>query len=403
MEKIITRFAPSPTGELHIGNLRTAIFSWAFSKRNRGKFILRLDDTDIKKCNSTYTKKILNTINMFNIRFDEKFSQRRRIRIYIKYARLLFLKKGAYFKNKALFFKVIKGKSIEIYDRIRKNIYINTYEIEDFIILRKNYIAIYNFSSVIDDNAKRISHIFRGEEHISNTSRQILIKEKLKMRDIEYIHLPLILEKEGKKVSKRKKMLTVKEIIKKGILRKSILNYIFNIGWRNKNKEVLSIKKFTSNFRLKLLNKSPSRYDIKKLLWYNRGYILKIPKKTIENYIKKQLNTNINLKKIRRFILERSKTLLDIEKTIFYFKEIKNSKRKPDIISGFLIKDIKEQIISRDITTSYINKLSKRFKKPKKYIYLKLNKYFFGKKEKVPNIIKFVNASIYIIKDVPLI
>ncbi|MGX7589759.1 glutamate--tRNA ligase [Candidatus Vidania fulgoroideorum] len=398
MKKVITRFAPSPTGKLHIGNLRTALFAWAFSKRNRGKFILRIDNTDINRCKSKYIKNIIRVISTFKIKHNEIFIQSRRKRFYIKYAKLLFLKQSAFFKKGALFFKVVRNKNIKIYDKVRKQISINTNEVKNFVIIKQNNMPTYNFSSTIDDNNKKITHIFRGEEHISNTFRQILIIRKLKLDNIEYIHLPLILGKKRKKVSKKNKKLIVNDIIKKGILRKSILNYIFNIGWKNKDTEILSIKKFISNFKLKLINRSPSKYDIKKLLWYNRKYILKIPYKKIRKYISKKLEIKTSIKKIYKFVIERSKTTTEMDKNINYFKEIKENVGKPDIISSFLIKKIKTEKEIKLITQKHIRELANRFKKDIKYIYKKLNNYFFGKKKKVPSITKFLNAGLNIIK-----
>ncbi|MGX7583111.1 glutamate--tRNA ligase [Candidatus Vidania fulgoroideorum] len=383
---IKTRFAPSPSGDLHIGNLRAALIPFIFSAKKNGCFFLRIDNTNK---NSFSKKKIINIIKdlkKFRIKYTFIKYQSRRIRIYIKYSLILLKKKKAYVKDGAIYYKVKKEDVSKFNDILRGKVEVKNKGISDFIIIRKNGFSTFNFACAIDDYLENVNFVFRGEEHIINTIKQKIIISNFISKKINYCHIPNILDANGKKISKRKKTNSIKKILKKGILRSAIVNYILNIGFSNEDKLFNNFKKIKKNFNEKKIILSPAKYDFKKLIWYNKKHILMLDKKKIINFLKTKKAYHFLNDKTIKFIKERSFFLKDIFNIYRkYFLNISNFKRiiKRDVIILFnKLKRIsweKKEII--ELISNYRNKK----------IYQKLNIFFFKKKKNVPSIIDIID------------
>ncbi|WP_343184081.1 glutamate--tRNA ligase [Buchnera aphidicola (Ceratovacuna keduensis)] len=336
--KIKTRFAPSPTGNLHFGNVRTALFSWLFAKKNKGKFILRIEDTDVLRNNLKSVKNILEVMNWLGLNWDEKiYFQSKRFNFYKKIINLMLEKKIAYkcycsediLKNKR-FYQILKKKKpkydgtcrnlenniffnkksfvirfknpksgyVEFHDKIRGIIKFNNSELDDFIIQRRDGSPTYNFCVVADDLDMKITHVIRGEDHISNTPKQINIFCSLNANVPIYAHLPIILDKNKNKISKKNSNINIMKYFREGFLPEAILNYLVRLGWSHGNKEIFSISEMKNFFSLNKISKSSSIFNIKRLLYLNKYYINNIIdiKKIIlllKYYFKKE---NINIK-----------------------------------------------------------------------------------------------------------
>lgn len=307
---IITRFAPSPTGFMHLGNIRTALFSWLFARKNKGKFYLRIDDTDIKRNSKVYVNNIVKTLSWLKIDFDDEIIfQSKNLNIYKKflidllssgYAYKCYCSKDRLFnlrdnqlRNKEKlaydgFCKKNKLKSsdnfvirfnnneknlIKFTDIVKGVISINSDEFDDFIISKNNFYPTYNFASVVDDINFSITHIIRGDDHISNTFKQILLFNAFKSFLPFFVHLPMILDSDKKPLSKRNNKLYISYYKNEGFLPDAILNYIVRLGWSFGNKEIFSINDMLLHFNLHSISKSPAIINYDKLLWLNKHYI----------------------------------------------------------------------------------------------------------------------------------
>jgi len=272
--KVRTRIAPSPTGLAHIGNLYTALFNYAFARQNKGKFVLRFEDTDVKRHDDQAEKVILEALKWVGLSFDEgPFRQSERLKIYQKYARLLVDKKLAYEDEGALRFKVASGET-GWQDLIRGEIKFQNDQIKDFVILKSDGYPTYNFAVVIDDWLMKISHVIRGEEHISNTPRQIMVYQALGAGLPEFAHLPLLRNPDHSKISKRRDPVAVSWYRQQGYLPDALLNFFCLLGWSHpKEKEVFSIDEFAKHFSFKRVSTSAPVFDLKKLDWLNGVYI----------------------------------------------------------------------------------------------------------------------------------
>ncbi len=357
MNNVITRFAPSPTGYLHIGNIRTALYSWLYARRKSGNFFLRIEDTDIYRNNKKYIDYIFYVLEWLGLYWDKKpIYQSKRIYLYKKIISYMLNKNLVYkcycsnkrlekirkicllnkikprydnycrkkkldIKNKSYvirFKNPLKGKVL-FKDKVFGNISINNNELDDFIILRSNGIPTYNFCVVVDDYYTSITHVIRGEEHINNTFKQINIINSLNYYIPNYVHLPLILNKKHKKLSKRDSSSDIKKYIKCGFLPESILNSLLRLGWSYKNNEIFHIHEMKNLFNLKNIKKSSCILNFKKLVWINKYYISNISYKKLFFYLKNFFTlNNINMPKINNFseiislILSRSFLLQDI-------------------------------------------------------------------------------------------
>ena len=412
IQRVITRFAPSPTGNLHIGGARTALFNWLFSKNQKGKFLLRIEDTDILRSKDEYYEQIISTLNWLEINWDEEpYIQSKNIESHINVANTL-LKNGHAYKcyctekeleeekklclakkipytyskkcrnileedNKKSFVVRFKSKTegkTVLRDLVQGDVEINNNTIEDFVILRKDNKPTYNLSAAVDDYQMKISHVIRGDDHKINAFKQIQIFESMKWKIPDYAHIPLIHSKEGKKLSKRDDASTVEDYKKIGILPEALRNYLLRLGWSYKDKEIFSVKESIELFNLKNIGKSPSKLDferiksmneyyikstkdeilLEKLIHYSELYKEKIPKQFHETI-------KINLS----FLKNKSKSLEDIynnSKYIFSYELNENQIQKIDKSKLTIIKDIyslikKDKNISKDYLKSIFDKI----------------------------------------------
>ncbi len=314
-EKIRTRFAPSPTGPFHVGSVRTALFNFLFAKKFNGEFILRIEDTDLKRSQPEYEKGIVEGLKWLNIHWNEgPYRQSERLDIYAKYLKELldngdafycfhskeFLEKEAglahhcEFKklpiedlekrlkkeNAVIRFKTPPDLEIAFIDLIRGEIRFNSDTLGGDFSLAKvespdKFLPLYNFAVVIDDFEMNITHVIRGEDHISNTPRQIFIQQALKIPMPKYAHLPLILGSDRSKLSKRHDAVSVDEYREMGYLPEALVNFIAFLGWNpGTDKEIFSLEKLIREFDLNKVQKSGAIFNIEKLDWLN-GYYLR--------------------------------------------------------------------------------------------------------------------------------
>ncbi len=300
MDKIRVRYAPSPTGSLHIGNARTAMFNYLYAKNKGGTFIIRIEDTDIERNVEGGEKSQLENLAWLGVSWDESpdkggpygpYRQLERLEIYKKYADIL-LEKGLVYKeyrdgseNYGLRFKVPKGKTYEFNDMVRGHTSFLSEDIEDWIIVKDNGVPTYNFAVVIDDHLMAISHVLRGEEHITNTPKQIMVYESLGWKVPTFGHMTLIVNEERKKLSKRDEAIVqfIGQYKDLGYLPEALFNFIALLGWSPPGEEeILSIDELIKLFDSNRLSKSPSMFDKKKLKFINHEYIKKL---TLEEFI----------------------------------------------------------------------------------------------------------------------
>ena len=356
---IRTRFAPSPTGLLHVGGLRTALYNYIFAKQNNGKFILRIEDTDQSRKVDCADSKIIDQLNYFNIDFDEgpnkneKFGpyyQSQRLQIYKKHYIDLIKNKKAYIciehngnlipefdvdlalekiKTSKFVVKLLinSDKKISIYDELRGNLEFDLSLIDDPIIIKSDGFPTYHFANVIDDHYMKISHVIRGEEWLSSLPKHVLLYESFGWELPSFIHLPLLLNFDKSKLSKRQGDVHVENFIDKGYLKDAIINFIALLGWHpSGNKELFDLNYLLSAFSIDRLQKSGAIFDIKKLDWMNSQYIKKLSSKDIldvlhnMNLVDKSINSTQYFD-IIKYAKNNSTTLLDIKDTLNIFLE----------------------------------------------------------------------------------
>ncbi|MBP6342701.1 MAG: glutamate--tRNA ligase [Candidatus Omnitrophica bacterium] len=270
---IRVRFAPSPTGFLHIGGARTALFNWMYARAQGGQFILRIEDTDKVRSKQEYLDEILDSMKWLGLNWDEFYKQSDRFDLYRKYAKQLLDEGKAYADGEAVILKVPQ-KIIKIYDIIRDEITIDSSEIKDQVLMKSDGSPTYSFACVVDDSLMEISCVIRGEDHISNTPKQILIYEALGFKIPKFAHLPLILDPEGGRMSKRAGATAVTEYRDMGFLPEGVVNYLMLLGWSpGNNQEVVPMEAALKNFSIKKINKAGAAFSMDKLTWINTQHI----------------------------------------------------------------------------------------------------------------------------------
>jgi len=288
-KKIKTRFAPSPTGYLHAGNYRTALFAYIYALQNDGKFVLRIEDTDKIRSKKEYEDNIIESLKWLGIKYDEFYRQTDRTKIHESYIKKLIDSGHAYIskeipKNEGDREEVIRfknpNKKVIIEDLIRGKIEFDTTEHGDFIIARSMTEPVFHLVVVIDDNEMGITHIIRGEDHISNTSRHILIQEALGMLTPVYAHLPLLLSPDKTKLSKRKGALPITEYRDRGYIKEALVNYLMLLGWNpGTDQEIFTFDELVKQFKLEKVQKGGAIFNQEKLDWMNKQYINKMTMK----------------------------------------------------------------------------------------------------------------------------
>jgi len=271
------RFAPSPTGNLHIGGARTALFNWLFARSKQGKFVLRIEDTDQLRSKKEFLDEILFSLKWLGFDWDEIYYQSQRFDIYRDYAQKL-LKEGAAYvekseKGEAVIFKVTPQK-IEVLDLIRGKIEFDSQILKDQVLIKSDGTPTYNFACVVDDAAMGITHVIRGDDHISNTPKQVLLYKALGFALPEFAHLPLILGTEGGRLSKRTGATAISDYRKMGYLAQALVNYLLLLSWSpGENRELVSLKEAVGLFDIKNVNKTAATFNLKKLQWINNQYL----------------------------------------------------------------------------------------------------------------------------------
>ena len=421
MSKVATRFAPSPTGPLHIGGVRTALFNWLYSKNQKGNFYLRVEDTDKERSKDEYKDQIIKSLKWIGINYDgEEYIQSKKFEDHIKVANELLKNGHAYkcycsseeieeqkkrarqkkipyiynrkwrdkkesdapkdIKPVIRFKSKINGTSV-LKDLVQGDVEIDNRTIEDFIILRTDGTPTYNLSASVDDHQMNMTHIIRGDDHKINTFKQIQIYQAMKWELPSFAHIPLIHTIEGKKLSKRDKASTLDDYSKIGIMPDALRNYLLRLGWSYKDKEIFTLDESIKHFNLEGIGKSPSKLDMSRILSMNEHYIKNIDESDLFNQLteycklyKSEINSNKKdkLKKSLTFLKNKAKTLEDIfnnaqyillDKINFNPEDIKliddNAKR---IISDFISQFKKIDRPTREVLEPIIENLIKSHK-----------------------------------------
>ena len=338
---VVTRFAPSPTGYLHIGGARTALFSWAYAKRHQGQFILRIEDTDIERSTPEAVEAIMDGMTWLHLDFDEgPIYQTKRMAVYKQYIDQLIKEDKAYLcysskeeleilresqmkaglkpkydgkwrpepgkslpptpKNiqPVVRFKNPTSGVVSWHDLVKGEITIANEELDDLVIARGDGTPTYNFCVVIDDWEMKVTHVIRGDDHINNTPRQINLLKALNANIPAYAHLSMILGDDGQKLSKRHGAVSVMQYFDQGYLPEAILNYLARLGWSHGDDEIFSMTDFCQWFDLDHITSSSAQFNTEKLDWLNSHYIKTLPldriSSAIEPYLKKVVHTPID-------------------------------------------------------------------------------------------------------------
>ena len=415
MSKVATRFAPSPTGPLHIGGIRTALFNWLFSKNQKGIFHLRIEDTDKERSKEEYKKQIIQSLKWIGIQADEEeYIQSTKIKKHVEIVNKLLDKGFAYkcycteleieeekkrAKQKKLpyiynrkcrdikdvpknidpvirFKSKIEGSST-LNDLVQGKVNIENATIEDFIILRKDGTPTYNLSAAADDKEMAITHIIRGDDHKMNTFKQMQIFQSMGWDLPTYVHIPLIHTSDGKKLSKRDKASTLDDYKKIGIMADALRNYLLRLGWSFKDKEIFTLDESIKHFNIEGIGKSPSKLDMSRILSMNEHYIKNMNEndlfdhliKYCEIYKDKLDNKGEKIKKSLIFLKNKAKTLEDIFNNAQYLIKDKIQISSEDIklldnLSKTILKDFLKEFeklsnINKENLEKIINNLIK--------------------------------------------
>ncbi len=368
---VVTRFAPSPTGYLHIGGARTALFSWAYAKKNQGQFILRIEDTDIERSTPEAVQAIMDGMTWLHLDYDEgPIYQTQRTATYKKYIDQLVKDGKAYFcysskeelellreaQMKAgikpkydgkwrpepgkhlpeipkdikpvVRFKNPTSGSVSWSDLVKGDITIANEELDDLIIARSDGTPTYNFCVVIDDWEMKVTHVIRGDDHINNTPRQINLLKALNANVPAYAHLSMILGDDGQKLSKRHGAVSVMQYFDQGYLPEAILNYLARLGWSHGDDEIFSMEDFCQWFDFDHITSSSAQFNTEKLDWLNSHYIKTLPldriSVAIESYLKAFVKSPIDIDLLKKSIeihRERANHLTTLAKDIAYVFE----------------------------------------------------------------------------------
>jgi glutamyl-tRNA synthetase len=385
-KNVRVRFAPSPTGSLHIGGARTALFNWLFARKSGGRFILRVEDTDIIRSTKDFSQSVIEDLKWLGLDWDEgpdidgnygPYFQSQRIGIYKRYVSALFKKRKAYFcyctpeeleqrkkkmqekgilpkydgrcrnltlgerkeferegRSPTVRFRVPEERTIYVKDLLRGKVSFETKMLGDFIILKSNGTPTFNFANVIDDTLMKITHVIRGDDHLSNTPRQILLYEALSFKIPQYAHIPMILGRDRTKLSKRHGATSISYYREKGYLSWTMINYLALLGWSTReSQQFFNQEELIQSFSLERVGKSAAIFDPRKLEWMNGEYIRKlkpnqladllIPYLRRESWVKKRIDplTRKKILRVTELEQERIKVLSEIpDLADFFFK-----------------------------------------------------------------------------------
>lgn len=332
------RIAPSPTGQLHIGNARTALFNWLYAKANNGTFLVRIDDTDTERSTKEFQKDITENLKWLGLHWDEgievggshdSYKQSSRFDRYQEVAENLLSRNLAYEDDGAIRFKVPNDGSIEFKDYIRGDMLFNLSDVEDFVILRSDKSPTYHLASTVDDIDYGITIIARGEDILSSTPKHIMLMKAMDASLPDFCHLPLLFGPDGKKLSKRHGDTSVEAFKNKGILSEAMFNYLCLLGWSPGNDlEQFDINTAISKFDLKNVLPNSAIFDEKKLLWLNGLYIRSTDIEDFQSTALSQIENDIQrslfdeeksrLVKIFPSVQERIETLADLTQQVMF-------------------------------------------------------------------------------------
>ncbi len=364
---IRTRFAPSPTGLLHIGGVRTALFSWLYARRHGGRFILRIEDTDRERSTDEATQVILDGMQWLGLDADEgPFYQSRRMDRY-REVLAQFLQDGHAYRcyctkeeleeirnrqmaatqkprydgtcrhrtepragvEPVLRFKNPIDGSVVVEDVIHGKVAFDNAELDDLIIARSDGTPTYNFCVVVDDMDMKVTHVIRGDDHLNNTPRQINLLRALGAATPVYAHVPMILGADGAKLSKRHGAVSVLQYREEGYLPEALLNYLVRLGWSHGDQEVFSVAQMQELFDIGDVNKSASAFNPDKLLWLNQQHIMRATAERLAEYLKPQLaalgvveTDDRKLAAVAKALQERAKTMREMaQNSVFFFRD----------------------------------------------------------------------------------
>ena len=405
MKKVATRFAPSPTGPLHIGGVRTALFNWLYSKKQKGSFYLRIEDTDKERSKDEYKDQIIKSLKWIGIQYDEnEYIQSTKIKSHVDVANEL-LKNGNAYRcycsneeieeqkkrakqkkipyiydrkwrdkneseipkdiNPVIRFKSKIDGSTVLKDLVQGDVQIDNNTIEDFVILRNDGSPTYNLSASVDDHQMNVTHIIRGDDHKINTFKQMQIYLAMHWELPSFAHIPLIHTTEGKKLSKRDKASTLDDYSKIGIMPDALRNYLLRLGWSYKDKEIFTLEESIKHFSLEGIGKSPSKLDMSRILSMNEHYIKNINENDLLNHLKKyceiykdKIDSKLEkIKKSLNFLKNKAKTLEDIYNNSQYLiKDKINISSEDQKLLDSLAKKILKDFLKEFENLSNINK-----------------------------------------------
>ena len=324
VKEVVTRFAPSPTGYLHIGGVRTALFNYIFAKKNQGKFLVRIEDTDKERSEEQFIEAIMEGLDWVGLKPDfEPIKQSERFDTYkSEAARLIDLGK-AYEDDGAIRLQVEKEGSTLVKDLVYGDIEFLNSELDDIVILRSDGSPTYHFCNVIDDNFQGVSHIIRGEDHLPNTPKQIQIVNALGYEDFQYAHLPLVLGEDKKRLSKRHAATDLIAYKNLGYLPEAVKNTLARLGWSKGDKEIFTISEIINTFDIKDVSRSGAVFDIGKMNFVNQHHLSSLTDEELITLIKPfnemnnfDLSSHHDPKKLIRLCVTSGNNLSEISKFI---------------------------------------------------------------------------------------
>ncbi len=409
------RFAPSPTGWLHVGGARTALFNWLYAKKHEGKLVLRIEDTDQERSSEEYTEAIKEDLQWLGLKWDEYYRQSDRLEIYERYARRLVHEGKAYHcfcteeeleerrqqamdegrtpiydgrcrdlseeekkqfrdegRDSVIRFKLPEQRpAVVVHDRVKGDVEFDSLTTGDFVILKSDGTPSYNFACVLDDHLMEISLVMRAEDHLTNTAKQLLLYDALDFEKPEFGHLSMLLGPDKSKLSKRSGATSVKEFRENGYLPEAMINHLAQLGWSSKDQqEIFSVSELTEKFSLDNIIDSPQVFDREKLDWFNKQYLKKaeldrlvelaLPYLKEGNYIEGELNEEEReeLKAILALIrpsLDQLEDLSENEDLKVFYGPLEITEEAKEVLNwdntGKVLEELKEKITCKDSLT----------------------------------------------------
>ena len=398
VKEVVTRFAPSPTGYLHIGGVRTALFNYIFAKKNQGKFLVRIEDTDKERSEEQFIEAIMEGLDWVGLNPDfEPIKQSERFDIYKEEATRLMDLGEAYEDEGAVRLKVKREGSTLVKDLVYGDIEFLNSELDDIVILRSDGSPTYHFCNVIDDNFQGVSHIIRGEDHLPNTPKQIQIVNALGYKEFQYAHLPLVLGEDKKRLSKRHAATDLMAYKNLGYLPEAVKNTLTRLGWSKGDKEIFTISEIINTFDIKDVSRSGAVFDVGKMNFVNQHHLSSLTDEELITLIKPfnemnnfDLSNHHDPKKLIRLCVTSGNNLSEISKFIQPFVNDfenyneddlnKHLLESGDVIDFFLSELVGIDEWSEESFESVINKALEELKLPMPKIGLPIRVALLGRK-----------------------